>query len=193
MRKVNANQLTRANWRWICLYLVKEQGEVCIADEMAAQGNGKVISKAKWNSTWVIFTTSFLQENQQWEQSYKTEISEFVSKVVLSICPKNSPQREPIMMTLVMTSSDCCSRNKAEMKKNFILYIKISIIRNTYLCSYLVILFKYMLESFIKYRWSYCLSLLISMFMAVFFSNVVGYFVCLFWPVLSLHFFMGFL
>lgn len=92
-------------------------------------------------------------------------------------------------------SSDCCSRNRAEIKKNFILYIVISIIRNTHLCGYLVILFKYMLESFIKYRWSYCLQLININVYGYFFSNVVGYFVfvCLFWPVLGLCFFVGFL
>ena len=68
----------------------------------------------------------------------------------------------------------------------------ISIIRNTYLCVFMVILFKYMLESFIKYRWSYCLQLISINVYGCFFSNVVGFF-CLFWPVLSLRFFMGFL
>ena len=58
----------------------------------------------------------------------------------------------------------------------------------------MVILFKYMLESFIKYRWSCFLQLININVYGCFFSNVVGvFFVCLFWPVLSLRFFMGFL
>lgn len=46
MRKVDANQSTHANRRWICLYLVREQGEAAIADETAAQGNGEAVFKA---------------------------------------------------------------------------------------------------------------------------------------------------
>ena len=37
MREVRENQSTRANRRWICIYLVKEQGEAAIADKKAAQ------------------------------------------------------------------------------------------------------------------------------------------------------------
>lgn len=37
-KTIDANQSIRANWRWICLYLVRNQGDAAIVDERAAEG-----------------------------------------------------------------------------------------------------------------------------------------------------------
>lgn len=92
----------------------------------------------------------------------------------LSKCPLKKLS-EPLMniMTLMKVGWICCSRNKAGIKKNFVLHKMIGIIQNTHLRGYLVIQFKCTLKSFTKYR-AVIYNWLISMIMAVFIKCGLG-------------------